>query len=96
VLDGRPGAFHSAEIAFVFDNLERCENLTGGAPEARLLAAQISQAWINFARDGNPNHSELPHWPAFTAGEGQTMIFDTPCSLRNDPDGEARRSLAGA
>ncbi len=96
VLDGRPGAFHSAEIAFVFDNLERCENLTGGVPEARALAAQISQAWINFARYGDPNHSALPHWPAFAPEAGQTMIFDTVCSVQNDPDGEARRALDGA
>jgi para-nitrobenzyl esterase len=91
VLDGRPGAFHSAEIAFVFDNLERCSNLTGGDPEADILSSQMSQAWINFARSGNPNHSDLPHWPAFTPDKGQTMVFDTPCEIKKDPDREARK-----
>lgn len=93
VLDGRPGAFHSAEIAFVFDNLERCENLTGGAPGARRLAEQISQAWINFARGGDPNHSGLPHWPAFSTDSAATMIFDNDCVVQIAPDGDARRAL---
>ena len=78
----------------MFDNLERCENLTGGAPGARLLAAQISQAWINFARTGDPNHGGLPHWPAFTANTPVTMVFDNVCSVQNDPDGEALRVLS--
>jgi para-nitrobenzyl esterase len=95
VLDGRPGAFHSAEIAFVFDNLERCSNLTGGDPDADILAGQMSQAWINFARYGNPNHAGLPNWPAFTPEKGQTMIFDTPCAVADDPDGDARQVVFG-
>ena len=93
VLDGRPGAFHSAEIAFVFDNLERCSNLTGGDPQADVLASQMSQAWINFARSGNPNHSGLPQWSAFTPETKQTMIFDTPCAVKEDPDGEGRKMV---
>lgn len=93
VLDGRPGAFHSAEIAFVFDNLDRCSNLTGGDPQAEILADQMSQAWINFARYGDPNHANLPEWPAFQPEKGQTMIFDTPCKVVADPDKEARQAV---
>ena len=65
VLDGRPGAFHCSEIAFVFDNTDRCAPMTGGGLAPRALAAKVSDAWINFARHGDPNHSGLPHWPAF-------------------------------
>jgi para-nitrobenzyl esterase len=93
VLDGRPGAFHACEIPFVFDNVDRCHNYTGGVPEADVLSEQISQAWINFARCGNPNHCALPEWPAFTPDLGQTMIFDAPCEVRNNFDAEARRSI---
>ena len=57
VLDGRPMAFHCAEIAFVFDNTARCENMTGNGPAAKSLASKVSDAWINFARTGDPNHS---------------------------------------
>ncbi len=94
VLDGRPGAFHCSEIAFVFDNTDRCAPMTGGGPGPRILAAQVSDAWINFARHGDPNHSGLPHWPSFTADKCSTMIFDTECAMKNNPDGAERAILS--
>jgi para-nitrobenzyl esterase len=86
VLNGRPMAFHCAEIAFVFDNTERCRNMTGGGPAARDLAAKVSDAWIHFARTGNPNHSGLPQWPVFDAQRQATMIFDNRCEVRDHFD----------
>jgi len=96
VLDGRPRAFHCAELAFCFDNIDRCVNMTGGGPEARALATKMSEAWIAFARKGDPNHPGLPKWPAFTADKGATMIFDNKCEVKNDPDGPERRAVTMA
>jgi len=93
VLDGRPGAFHCSELSFVFDNTDRCAPMTGGGPGPRALAAKVSDAWINFARHGDPNHSGLPHWPAFTAEKCPTMIFDTECTMKENPDGAERKIL---
>ncbi|MEO8595456.1 MAG: carboxylesterase/lipase family protein [Candidatus Solibacter sp.] len=93
VLDGRPRAFHCAELAFVFDNTDLCAQSTGGGPEARELAAKVSDAWIHFARNGDPNHSGLPKWPVFTAAKGETMIFDTRCEVKDDPDRQERQVL---
>ncbi|MGH9678206.1 MAG: carboxylesterase family protein, partial [Candidatus Acidiferrum sp.] len=93
VLDGRPRAFHCSELAFCFDNTERCENMTGDGPEARTLAAQVSEACIHFARTGNPNHSGLPEWPAFTAEKCPTMIFDAPCEMKMNPDTAERKAM---
>ncbi|MGA9472222.1 MAG: carboxylesterase/lipase family protein [Terriglobales bacterium] len=93
VLDGRPGAFHCAELSFVFDNTDRCAPMTGGGPIPRALAARVSDAWLNFARHGNPSHNGLPHWPSFTADECPTMIFDTDCVMKNNPDGAERKVL---
>jgi para-nitrobenzyl esterase len=93
VLDRRPGAFHCAELSFVFDNSDRCAPMTGGGPGPRALAAKVSEAWIHIARSGNPNHSGLPKWMAFTASEKATMIFDNQCELKNDPDRDERQAL---
>jgi len=91
VLDGRPGSFHACEIAFTFDNAAICDHYSGGAPEAFVLSKQISTAWVNFARTGNPNHDGLPHWPTYTAENQATMYFDTPCVVRNSPEREGLR-----
>jgi len=93
VLDRRPGAFHCSELSFVFDNTDRCAPMTGGGPGPRALAAKVSDAWINLARHGDPNHAGLPHWPAFTADKCPTMIFDTECVMKDNPDGAERASL---
>jgi para-nitrobenzyl esterase len=91
VLDGRPGSFHACEIAFTFDNAAICDHYSGGTPEAFVLSKQISAAWVNFARTGNPNHDGLPHWPTYTAENQATMYFDTPCVVRNSPEREGLR-----
>jgi para-nitrobenzyl esterase len=88
VLSGRPMAFHCSEIAFVFDNTDRCENMTGGGPAARDLAAKVSEAWIHFARTGDPNHSGLPRWTPFSSETNATMVFDQKCELRKNFDNE--------
>ena len=86
VLDGRYKAMHCMELPFVFDNVKRCEQMTGGGPEAQALADDVSQAWISFARTGDPNHPGLPSWPEYTEQEGATMMLDTDSRVRNHPD----------
>ena len=89
----RPRAFHCAELAFCFDNTDRCENMTGGTAEARELAALVSESWIQFARSGNPNHRGIPDWPAFRAEKCPTMIFNQPCQMKENPDTAERRAI---
>jgi para-nitrobenzyl esterase len=96
ILNGRPRAFHCSEIALAFDNTDRCENMTGGGPDARVLAAKVSEAWIHFARTGNPNHPGIPHWAEFTPDTVPTMIFDNKTEAVNNPDGGEQASIAEA
>ena len=93
ILDNRPGPFHACEISFTFDNAEICDHYSAGSPDAFVLSKQISTAWVNFARTGNPNHKGLPLWPAYTTDTRATMYFDTPCELRNDPEGKGLRLI---
>jgi para-nitrobenzyl esterase len=96
VLNGRPRAFHCSEIPFVFNNTDVSAFSTGGTSEARELGAKVSDAWINFARHGDPNHVGLPKWPAFNAESGPVMIFDKTCEVKSDPDRELRQVVAAA
>ena len=96
VLDGRPGPFHAAELAFTFDNAELCDHYSGGSTGAIVLSKQISTAWVNFARSGNPNHDDLPYWPKYTSERRATMQFDSTCTVRNDPEGQGLRLIAAA
>jgi para-nitrobenzyl esterase len=94
VLDGRPGPFHAAEIAFTFDNAELCDHYSGGSAEAIVLSKQISTAWVSFARTGNPNHGGFPHWPNYTSERRATMQFDSSCEVRNAPESRGLRLIA--
>jgi para-nitrobenzyl esterase len=57
------GAGHTAEILYVFDNLDVDKRPWSQAD--RQLASRLADTWVNFARTGNPNGTGLPAWPAF-------------------------------
>jgi para-nitrobenzyl esterase len=83
---------HVLEVPFVFNNVEPPVGLIGDAPERLTLAKRMSGAWAAFARSGVPNHKGIPHWPAYTAAERATMIFNTECRVENDPRSEERKA----
>lgn len=86
-------SYHTAEIPFVFNNIDRV-TVSGDAEEAQRLADIMSQAWINFARTGNPNGDNIPNWVPYTREEGATMIFDNESYLTYNHDKELMSILA--
>lgn len=70
------GAHHSAEIIYVFDNLDiRKTRQWPYTDYDRKLAVMMSSYWVNFTVNGNPNGKGLPVWPAFTENNPQVMEF---------------------
>jgi para-nitrobenzyl esterase len=96
VQGGRLKSPHTMEIPFAFDNVKISARMTGGGPEAMALADKVSDAWIAFARRGDPNTPKLPHWPAFNAKERPTMVINNVSKVVNDPIREQRLAMFSA
>ena len=88
--------FTPAELPFLFQNVGamREANLAT-RPKGHVLASNIGGAWAAFAKTGSPNHVGIPKWEAYNDNV-PTMVFDTVCSLKNDPDGDLRKAILEA
>ena len=86
------GAWHTADLAFCFDNTKRCEQGTGNTPEAQALAKKMATAWANFARTGNPSQPGLT-WEPTDPVRNKTMLWDNECKMVDDPEGELRKII---
>lgn len=58
---------------------------SGASEHAQALAGQVTDAFVSFARDGNPNHPRLPQWRPYTLESREVMILDYNSELRRDP-----------
>ncbi|MBQ9884339.1 MAG: carboxylesterase/lipase family protein [Bacteroidaceae bacterium] len=65
---------HTAEIPYVFNNLGKGMMAPPSNETTQPVADAMSQAWINFARTGDPSTPELK-WSPFTKDRRATMIF---------------------
>ena len=90
---GKFGAPHASDIQLVFDNIDK-PGATALGPQAQQMADQMSETFIAFARRGNPNHKLIPRWEMYTLPRRQTMVFNVPSHLENDPRGAERRLFA--
>jgi len=87
---GQPllGAYHSAEIEYVFGQLDSKAH-RAWRPEDRQLSQLMQKYWANFASSGNPNGPGLPHWPAYDAASGwQVMHLSETPGVRKDDQRE--------
>lgn len=76
------GAFHSAELWYVFGTLFRCWRPFKGYDFE--LSNMMADYWTNFAKTGNPNGEGLPAWPVYTSANPLTMCFaDDGIEARN-------------
>lgn len=88
---GELGSPHMLDVPLVFDNVQAANLFTGGGGDAVRMAAILSEAWANFARNGIPSSSRLPAWPAYDVTTRETMILDNEFRVVSDPGSAARK-----
>lgn len=65
------GAFHTAEVPYVFGALEEKGRVFTAADYG--VSRQLQTYWINFMKTGDPNADDLPHWPR--AGNSAALVM---------------------
>ncbi len=91
------GTTHGSDIPFVFDTL-----IDGGltfhdtqSPDNQRIAGLWSSTLARFARHGDPNGNDLPHWPPYDGHTRACLVIDDAPHIENDPDGPAWRDAYG-
>ncbi|MEO6358507.1 MAG: carboxylesterase family protein [Ferruginibacter sp.] len=82
VAGGVYGAYHGLALPFVFNTLESVKGdrgMIGNAPVEPGFADKIQDAFINFAKNGNPG------WEPYTRDKQQTMLINTKWELKENP-----------
>lgn len=87
---GKFGAVHGIDVSASFHNY-RDLVVDCASPEGLLMCDRLASAWVAFAKTGDPNNANLPHWPAYEPARRSTMIFDSDTRVENDPRSEVRR-----
>jgi len=78
------GAYHSAEIEYVFGTLDS-KSARRWTKEDREISALMQKYWVNFARSGDPNAPGLPQWPLYrAAGDWPVMHFNAESATEKD------------
>jgi para-nitrobenzyl esterase len=96
VRHGKLRSMHGMELPFVFDHPDTISFMTGTGADRYALATAMSEAWVSFARTGNPNHAGIPSWTPFDPTTWPTMVFGPQVTLLVDPHGEERRAMEAA
>jgi para-nitrobenzyl esterase len=75
------GSCHGLELPFVFGTLDSpgADRFAGSGPAVEALATTIQDAWMAFARTGDPG------WPAYDPGARRTMLLGESCEVVDDP-----------
>ena len=68
------GAYHSGDLVYVFNNLDRFA--VAWSEDDRAMARAMSGYWTQFAKTGDPNRADLPFWPSYTSDQHQTLRLD--------------------
>jgi para-nitrobenzyl esterase len=93
LFDNRLRAFHCIDICFWYYNTDLMLSHTGGGARPRKLSTQMANYLLNFMKSGDPNGTDLLPWAKYTTANGEVMVLNDVCEVKNDPDREARKAL---
>jgi para-nitrobenzyl esterase len=95
---GALGSCHALDLPFTFGTLDArgMREFAGAGLEARRLSDALIDAWIAFARCGDPSHPGIGSWPAYDAAERITMQLGPTCGAVRAPLEAERRVWASA
>lgn len=82
---GHYGAYHTAEIPYVFDNFGVSASLHADRDydeTDRELSNTLASYWVNFAATGDPNGAGLPEWTAFDADADEALEIGDTIQMR--------------
>lgn len=92
-------ACHALELFFVFNTFNtrygKQVTMLANKRKAYRISNKIQEAWINFAKTGNPNAIGSEKWKPYNSRERATMIFDRKSKLKFDPDRKHRLAWKG-
>ena len=70
------GAYHSGDLAYVFNNVGKTGDFW--LEEDFAMARAMSGYWTNFAKTGNPNGTNLPNWARYEMQNHNTQLLSNP------------------
>ncbi|KAJ4365342.1 hypothetical protein N0V83_008963 [Neocucurbitaria cava] len=85
------GAFHTADVMYALCNLQaRPWNWTRGDEE---LSRAMMDAWLSFAKTGDPNDGGKGNWPPVKSADGLVKIWDLESQV-GKMDGDLQERMA--
>jgi len=92
--DGKYLSPHGVDLPFVWDNVETSRDRVGTGSGQQRLADDMSDRWLAFARDGDPNARDLVRWEPYTLAHRATLVIDRDDAVIDDPYQAERLALA--
>jgi len=88
------GSVHGYELNFCFNTLNLSHSFLPQPSSAdQHLADTMSNVWAQFAKTGNPQIKGLPEWHPYTPQNGEMMVFNHHCHIRQNPDRELQQII---
>jgi para-nitrobenzyl esterase len=61
--------------------------------EDQAVAGLTAAYWVNFIKTGNPNGTNLPHWPSYRKNNRSCLNIDVATSISHDVDRKRHQLL---